>query len=391
MYLNPRNLKETISIVETNINLQIANINLENSEEYLEVAIPYLIGPPGGGKTAIIKQLCEKNNWGLLSFHPGLSSIEELTGIPTFEKLKYNQEEIIGTVWSIPEVICKLNKLSEKFEKVIFFLDDMHLSGPNIMAIMYRLLTDREIKSFKLPDNCAMVLAGNYGNKTGAKTMFSAVINRVILLPVYTDFNDWKKDFALPQKIHPAIITFLQQNSKYFHGEELTDSAWPSPRSWSKLSTLIKSYENQINSQIPMDLCQYLAAGHVGPDASADFTKYYFLFMKFNIEKYLKNYEKFRISDYTSSDVEIFTLGLAIASHFGGDKTPKYLNYANIIKPFLIDHPEVGIIILKEIDNAEKSTGGRGTKFTKLLMELNKLDPNLVRDIINQIKNADVE
>lgn len=396
---NSKSINGIVPLIENNLRLQVFNAQLqsglvqideESDVANFDVAVPYLLGTPGGGKTAIIKEMCQKNNWQLLSCHLGLMPLEELSGIPNFEKIEINGQEVTGTVWSIPEVLCEVHKLSnlcKKDEIVVFFCDDMHLAGPTIMSLLYRFLTEREIKNFKLPDNVGVIMAGNYGNKTGAKVMYSAICNRVIMMPVHSDFNEWKNNFAIKNKIHSAVISFLQQNERFFHEEELVDSAWSSPRSWSRLSTMIKSYEIINKNQIPMDLCQYLATGHVGSDTAAEFTKYYHLFMKFDIDGLLKDPDSFDINKMTSNDVEIYTLGLAIVSSFTGKKKPNYEKYAKLFEPFFGLRPEACMIMLKEVESTEMILGKK-SMYSNLLIELQKINPVAVKTLIKEVNDA---
>ena len=75
--------------------------------------IPVLVGPPGIGKTAMLHQMAEKNNWGLVPIHIAQIPMEMLSGIPL-----PNYEE--GTVtWTEPEFISQANKLAREKEAVI--------------------------------------------------------------------------------------------------------------------------------------------------------------------------------------------------------------------------------------------------------------------------------
>jgi len=114
------------------------------------------------------------------------------------------------------------------------------------MGLLYELFTERSLRGYQIPQNCAMVMAGNTSSKSGAKSMFSAIINRCVMMPVFTDFNGWKTNFALKENIHPGVISFLgnAQYQKFFHEDEQIDVAWGSPRSWTRFANEIKSRED---------------------------------------------------------------------------------------------------------------------------------------------------
>jgi len=121
------------------------------------------------------------------------------------------------------------------------------------MGLLYELFTERTLRGYQIPKNCAMMMAGNASSKSGAKSMFSAIINRCVMMPVYTDFDGWKTNFALREdvKVHAAVVSFLgnSQYQKFFHEEEQVDVAWGSPRSWTRFANEIKSREEAHKKQ----------------------------------------------------------------------------------------------------------------------------------------------
>ena len=55
-------------------------------EKGLLHSIPYVVGPPGGGKSMMIKELAIKKGFGVLCYEPGLERIEKFGGIPDLIK-----------------------------------------------------------------------------------------------------------------------------------------------------------------------------------------------------------------------------------------------------------------------------------------------------------------
>jgi len=195
-------------------NFIIPNCGLQINKDLIAksgVAIPLMLSKPGAGKTSILNQKCSEFNWGLLTIQPALKPTEEYGGIPKFRYFKFREDDVnktLGTVWSIPEVVVELHKLSAKHDLVIFFWDDIHLCGPEHLALMQECFTERAIRGYKLPHNCAIVLAGNPSNKAGFRSLSSAIINRCVRLAVYAGFEDWKKNFAIPNEIHKFHCKF---------------------------------------------------------------------------------------------------------------------------------------------------------------------------------------
>ena len=279
-----RSLHEVIDIINTMCEMQVNG---------LDSAIPYLRGNPGGGKTESIRAMAMENGDEFISCHFALKQPEDLGGIPQFTTFKNGKEEILSTKWSIPEILETLIRTSERAKKngkkVIFFLDDIHRSGPFHVTALFELLSERKIRDIALPDNVALVLAGNGSIKAGAQLTNSAIINRCSVYDVYTDFDYWSEHFALPHKFNPHIHSFLK-NSRYqhfFHEEEDIDKPWGSPRSWTKLSNLINlMFEKK--QKMPADKLSYICQAHVGEKAAKEFVAYYQIISKFKINEIFK-------------------------------------------------------------------------------------------------------
>jgi hypothetical protein len=364
------------------------------------VAIPFLRGKPGAGKTYSITETCNKSGWGFLSTHFAVKPIEETGGIPQFKPIKINDKEAIGTVWSIPDIIVTLYDLCSKHEYNIWLLDDSHLLSPMHMTLMYELLTERSIRGYKLPDNLALCLAGNTSNKAGAKTLFSAIVNRVIFIDIYTPFNHWKEDFAVPNNINPTVVSFLQYetNSRYFHEEEKTDKPWGSPRSWTNLANMIDgllSLKYELTSQ---DIL-YLAQGHIG-DGASEFTTYWEIYSKFNFGQILNqvNSNQFNISKLSGYEQYVLTMGLTkyyinkVCSKTDNNnlqQSPKKY-YHNTFAKFLImllnEYEDLSLLSLRECWIHEKELKKRFMQ--TLFDEIFKLDKQVVPNLRKFIKEV---
>ena len=385
-----RPLHEVVGMVLGNCSLQVQGY---------DVAIPYVAGAPGGGKTASIQGLAESNGFGLVSSHFALKPLEETGGIPQFEKITVDGKEITATEWSFPDIMKVLYLESEKVKQnanpnsnhtpmVIWLLDDIHLCSPVHMALLYELLTERKLREYHLPDNVAIVLAGNHGsNKAGAKNMFSAVINRIVLMPVYTSFTGWRDNFAIPYGVHPAIVSFLknQEYQAFFHEEEQVETPWCSPRSWTRFSTMLKANESW-DPDFSSDKCLYLAEGHVGKDAASRFLRYYDIFMKFDMANILRNVDTYELPQ---NQADVYALAFALTSYYVGDENRKqFMNaVAKLIIKFTESHKEMAIMILKEIINIQKILK-QSDHFTLLASEIDGIVPDLTGKLIDEAFNV---
>jgi len=376
---NSKPIHEVLNIIKNNIQLQVHGV---------DSAIPYLIGPPGGGKTESIRAFAKSNNWGFISTHFALKPIEEMGGIPQFKNFEINGEQVPGTVWSFPDIHVELHKLSKSHEIVLWLLDDLHLCSHIHMTMLYELFTERAVRSYKLPKNTALICAGNAGNKTGAKTLFSAIVNRVFFAPVHTDFDNWKK-WAISNKVNDSIVSFLTNDTyrKYFHEEEQVDTPWCSPRSWTRLANMITMHEfSNDGKPIDINLLQYLSQGHVGKDAASDFSLYYEIYRKFDCEKILENSDDFEIP---KDAMDRYAIAYAIVLHFINNYDKKLVNpLAKIIIKYMEDAPELSVIMLRELQIYEKQF--KKKFLSSVIMELQKLDDDLTTKFVIELGELDV-
>lgn len=351
------------------------------------MAIPYLLSKPGAGKTTIIKDICEQNQFGLFVLHPALKPIEEWGGLPNFDKIIINNQEYPGTIWTISEVIVELMKLAAKTKLTVMLWDDMHLCGQQHLSLMQEAFSERSIRGYKLPDNVAILLAGNDNNKAGYKSLSSAISNRTARCPVYTPFESWKNNFAIPNNIHPAIITFLGNDiyQKFFHEEEVVDEPWGSPRSWTRFSNYLQSMENWQNNK-PLDaaILNYYCSAHVGNDSGAEFSKYYSVFMKFNVKDYLDKSNTFEMPDDESDH---YPLAFALLYYFSGLKSEEQNklipNITKIISVFYHHSKALCLLMFKELLYIEKSSKKQIT--LKIIEEAEKNHNSIVEHLITAI------
>jgi len=377
---NQKALHEVIKLVIENCYMQTMGF---------DVGIPFICGAPGGGKTASLHYLSTLYDFAVISTHLALKPLEETGGIPQFEKIIINNQELLGTIWSFPDIMKKLYELSEqKRDKiVIWLLDDAHLLSPVHMALLYELFTERTLRGYKIPNNCAMVMAGNTSSKSGAKTLFSAIVNRCVLMPVYTDFEGWKNNFALREdvQVHPAIISFLSNHQfrKFFHEEEQVDQAWGSPRSWTRFATEISNREKWYQKTVDSDVCLYLGTGYVGKEAASEFTTYYKIFIEFDMESIIASATDYKLPE---DPVKKYALAYALVTYYTSreNKTRITPNLSYLITLFMKEAPELAIMIIKEMKQYETANNKKNI-VNNILANIQKIEPNLTKQILQDL------
>lgn len=230
------------------------------------IPTPFLWGPPGVGKSEGVRQLAERieKNTGkrvivtdvrLLLFSP-----VDLRGVPVADK---NREV---TNWLRP----KLFAMDDAPNCVnILFLDELSAAPQSVQAAAYQICLDRTVGEHRLPDNCIVIAAGNRTtDRSVSYKMPKALCNRLMHLLVEPDYNAWKL-WAMNNGVDERIIGYLAfDNSRLCAEPESSDIAYPTPRSWSFVSSLLKTVSGSLEElHMPIAAC-------VGVDVALDFEEW---------------------------------------------------------------------------------------------------------------------
>jgi hypothetical protein len=224
------------------------------------------------------------------------------------------------------------------------------------------MFSERKLRNYQFPDNVAFIAAGNDTVKSGEKQMFGAIVNRFAMFKVVPDFDFWINNFAIPTGVNQKIITFLKSevNKRFFLEEEDTYKPWASPRSWTRFSYMLNELEKYIND-IPQTDIQYLAYSHIGGPASSEFTAYYQIYSKTEMDKIFDKKKDIIIPE-SSSDQYIY--GMAAAGEYINrivEDTKNKQKHIDIISEITIETAkrsvEIAVAIVKNISDYSKILG----------------------------------
>jgi hypothetical protein len=194
----------------------------------------FLWGPPGIGKSDIIKQLGEELDAHVIDVRLSLWEPTDIKGIPYFDS---NSNKM---VWA-PPLELPDEQLASQHKQVVLFMDEMNSAAPAVQAAAYQLVLNRRVGTYKLPDNVVMVAAGNRESDKGVTYRMPAPLaNRFVHLEMTCDWDDWQ-EWAVNNKIHKDVVGFLTFSKKdlYDFDPKSASRAFATPRSWSFVSELL--------------------------------------------------------------------------------------------------------------------------------------------------------
>lgn len=297
--------------------IEMSNIKSSNMN------IPYIVGSPGIGKTRMIESVIRGKNYGLMALTPGLERQEKFGGIPEMIYKDMNvksksgemiKEKELHTIWSVPEMVAQARIQASEYEKFFILLDDWHLAPAAIQAIGFELFTHRSLSGAKLPNNIHFILAGNETSAAGAKTQLTAIRNRTKVLFAVPNVNYWIENFALPNNLHEAGISFFErvENKTLFNMEEQTSKQFGTARSWTSAFESLRHFEKIYNDRKSEIILQAILAGDVGEEACAKFWTYYKIYRSQDIAKVFET-GQYQIPE---DPVNRFAFGAALSAEF---------------------------------------------------------------------------
>lgn len=306
------------------IDLKEALIPLVNSK------IPTFIwGNPGVGKSSLVSQIAQQKNMRFIDLRLSLLDPTDLRGIPFFESDEKK------AVWAKPEFLPDTN--SDEYG--ILFLDEINSAPPTIQAAAYQLILDRKIGEYILPDNYAIVAAGNYESDRGVTyRMPTPLANRFVHLNFDLDFDSWKL-WAFSADIDKRIISYLSYKPAdlFMFDPKSSQKSFATPRSWKFVDDILKS-------DINLELLESVISGAVGKDIAGEFINYCRVMDELpNIDDIIAGKEV--VIPQKNSALYALVLGIV----YGLKDNFSTENLTNVLKFSLLLNGEFAVMLIRDI------------------------------------------
>jgi hypothetical protein len=220
----------------------------------------FLWGPPGIGKSDIIKQLGTELDAHVIDVRLSLWEPTDIKGIPYFDS------NVNKMVWAPPLELPDA-EMASQHKQIVLFMDEMNSAAPAVQAAAYQLVLNRRVGTYQLPDNVVMVAAGNRESDKGVTYRMPAPLaNRFVHLEMAIDWDDWQ-EWAVENRIHKDVVGFLTFSKKdlYDFDPKSSSRAFATPRSWSFVSELLT--DDDVDTETLTDL----TSGAVGEGLAVKF------------------------------------------------------------------------------------------------------------------------
>ena len=216
----------------------------------------FLWGPPGIGKSDIVKQIGADFGRQVIDVRLALWEPTDIKGIPYFDATQSKM------VWAPPAELP-----TNADSTAIIFLDELNSAPPAVQAAAYQLILNRRVGTYELPEGVDIVAAGNReGDRGVTYRMPAPLANRFVHLEAKVDFDDWQ-DWATLNKIHPEVVGYVgfAKQDLYDFDPKSPSKAFATPRSWSFVSELLQDDDTD------METLTTLISGAIGDGLAVKF------------------------------------------------------------------------------------------------------------------------
>ena len=331
----------------------------------------FLVGAPGIGKTAIIEQIAQELQIGVVSYSMTHHTRQSALGLPQIVRREFKGFEYDSSEYTMSEIVSSIYDYMQETgeERGILFLDEINCVSETLYPSMLQFLQFKTFGRHKVPQDWVIVCAGNPPEYNKSVHEFDVVtLDRLRELDVEPDYAVWRR-YAVEKGIHPAVTTFLEAKPDCFYKVESKPGGGKSfvtARGWEDLASVISLYE-EIDVECDLELfSQFLR----DDDIADKFAVYYSLF-----EKYRSDYQIGKILEGSASrgvveraknalfDERVALLGLvldALAAECGHalDQQTLVLNLRDELraaKPKLLDGAAVEDTVMASVRTREEA------------------------------------
>jgi hypothetical protein len=216
----------------------------------------FLWGPPGIGKSDLVKQIGEEAGREVIDVRLALWEPTDIKGIPY-----YNADQG-KMVWAPPAELP-----TDPESTALIFLDELNSAPPAVQAAAYQLILNRRVGTYVLPKGVDIVAAGNReGDRGVTYRMPAPLANRFLHLEMKVDFDDFQ-EWATANRVHEEVVGYVSfaKQDLYDFDPKSSSKAFATPRSWVFVSDLLKDEDTDT------DTLHNLIAGAVGDGLAVKF------------------------------------------------------------------------------------------------------------------------
>jgi hypothetical protein len=222
-------------------------------------------GPPGGGKTTIVREVGEELGVPVIMRNPAMAPVEDF-GAP---------DMLASGNWfgyKMPDWFPYKGKPGTERGGILLF-DDRNQATPDHQKAIAHICQARDLHGVPMADGWQVISTGNrQADRAGANRVLSHLRNRETVYELDTDLNDSTK-WMIDHGVKPEVVSFLRFRPGLLHDHDPQRDANPTPRSWVE-------GVSDILGVVPAEAEYDSFKGAVGEGAAAEFVGFMRIFRK---------------------------------------------------------------------------------------------------------------
>lgn len=274
-----------------------------------------VVGPPGGGKTSIIKQIAKKLGYQYVQRHLPTMPVEDL-GIPMIDKP--------SLYYKLPDWFPAKGSKHDNGTPGILCFDDRNQAGNDLQKALANLVQERELHGVPMADNWYVLSTGNrQQDRAGANRVLSHLADREFEFSLDTHIDD-STAWMMENGIRPEVVSFLRFKSALLHDFDPQREKNPTPRGWcERVSPAI--------DVVPKEAEFETFTGAVGEGPAAEFTGFLRIFRKLpNPDAVLLNPQS---ADVPTDPATLYALAGSLAQRASTSNFERVCQYVERMPP----------------------------------------------------------
>jgi len=228
-----------------------------------------LEGAHGIGKSGIVKQLANEDNYHLETLFLSVQEIGDLIGSPH----TIMDGDTAITTWSVPVWLQRMKTAALQGKHCLLLLDELNRAPLDVRQSAMELVLERRLHEHELPtvngQRTMVVAAINPADDYQVDELDPALLDRFLHAFVEADVPAWLK-WARKTKINSIVRDFITEHPDRLHWTPADGGIGATPRSWTKLGNYMDNIHN-----VPEDIVFQIMKGKIGTELASQFYSFY--------------------------------------------------------------------------------------------------------------------